>query len=116
MNMSGGVKLGYIVATTNKLAMLMLAIGLEEGSEQSEHVKIRPFCKLQNNIRTIASQFMKLHWLVIWYLQAFEINNSSVGFRKFTSPMSNRNCFAPRSVCHSGVGRLRDIMSLLFLP
>ena len=27
--------------------------------------------------------------------------------------MSNRNCFAPRSVCHSGVGRLRDTMSCL---
>ena len=47
------------------------------------------------------------------YLQDFETKNSSVGFRNFTSPMSNRNCFAPRSVCHNGVGRLRDIMSFL---
>ena len=39
VNMSGGVKLGYIEATTNKLAMLMLAMGSEEGTEQSEHVK-----------------------------------------------------------------------------
>ena len=36
--MSRGVKLGYIEATTNKLAMLMLAMGSEEGTEQSEHV------------------------------------------------------------------------------
>ena len=56
---------------------------------------------------------MNLYWLAILYLQEFEINNSSVGFRNFTSPMSNRNCFAPRSVCHSGVGRLRDIMPCL---
>ena len=115
-NMSGGVKLGYIEATTNKLAMLILAMGLEKGTEQSEHVNIGPPCKLQNDVQIIFSQFMNLYWLAILYLQDFEITNSSVGFRKLTSPMSNRNCFAPRSVCHSGVGRLRDIMSLLFLP
>ena len=71
--MSGGVKLGYIEAMTNKLATVMLAIDLEEGTKQSEHVTIRPLCKLQNNIRTIVSQFMKIHWLAIWYLQDFEI-------------------------------------------
>ena len=36
-NMSGGVKLGYIEATTNELAMLMVAMGFEEGTEQREH-------------------------------------------------------------------------------
>ena len=34
--MSGGVKLGYIEAGTNKLAVLLLAMDLEDGTEQSE--------------------------------------------------------------------------------